>query len=367
MTVDHERSSDPGLEVLSGLAERVLGDAGSRVVWKRTTVDPATSSGRQFEFRANGGWLVVRGSDVTGAALGFHEYLKTVVRRRVCWDTELPLPVSLLPDVQLTCGTARVRDVYYLNFCTFSYTTAFWDWDRWQREIDWMALHGVTMPLAAVGHEAVLARVYRELGLSEHEILEFLGGPGYLPFQFMGCLDGWAGPLPAHWLRERGALGARIIGRQLEYGMTPVLPAFTGHVPGSLAGEDTTERTWWGFSTWLLGPRDPRFNAMTQRVVEVQRELFGTAHLYAADPFIEMAPPSDDPHYLTDLATALIDGLRAGDPDAVWVMQAWTFAYLDYWTDDRIAAFLDAVADDAMLVLDLWGEHSPQWRRFGGF
>ena len=61
---------------------------------------------------------------------------------------------------------------YYLNFCTFSYTTAYWDWDRWQREIDWMALHGVSMPLAAVGHEAVLARVYRELGLSEHEILE---------------------------------------------------------------------------------------------------------------------------------------------------------------------------------------------------
>ena len=95
--------------------------------------------------------------------------------------------------------------------------------------------------------------------------------------------------------------------------------------------------------------------------------MLGTAHLYAADPFIEMMPPDDDPGYLSDVAAALIGGLRAGDPKAVWVMQAWTFDYLDWWTDARIARFLDAIDDDALLMLDLWGEHSPQWRRFGGF
>jgi alpha-N-acetylglucosaminidase len=366
-TADQRQTSDHGLDVLRGLAERVLGDLGGAVVWKRLPANGAAASGRRFEFAADGGSLVVGGSDLLGAALGLHEYLKTVVGRRVCWDTPLPLPVTSLPDVEASSGTARAGVVYYLNFCTFSYTTAYWGWARWEREIDWMALHGVSMPLAAVGHEAVLAQVYRELGLSDDEIVEFLGGPGYLPFQFMGCLDGWAGPLPTHWLHAREALGARIIGRQREYGMTPVLPAFTGHVPQSLAGPDTARRSWSGFSTRLLAPHDPRFTAIAQRVVEVQRELFEAVHLYAADPFIEMSPPSDDARYLADLATALVSGLRAGDPEAVWLMQAWTFSYLDYWTDDRIAAFLDAVPDDAMVLLDLWGEHSPQWRRFDGF
>ena len=363
---DPERTSDHRFGVLRGLADRVLGRAGSRVVWKRLADDP-DSTRRRFEFEARDGWLVVRGSDALAAALGLHDYLKTVLGRRVCWDTVLPLPVSSLPDAEPTSGEARVREVYYLNFCTFSYTTAYWGWERWQREIDWMALHGVTMPLAAVGHESILATVYRELGLSEHEVREFLGGPGYLPFQFMGCLDGWAGPLPATWLAEREELGRRIIAREREYGMTPVLPAFTGHVPASMAGEGTTVRSWWGFPTRLLAPRDQRFMSIGQRVVEVQRERFGAGHLYAADPFIEMRPPSDDPHFLTDLAAAVVGGLRAGDRDAVWVMQAWTFGYMDFWTDDLIASFLDAVPDDAMLVLDLWGEHSPQWRRFGGF
>ena len=363
---DVERTSDPRFGVLSGLADRVLGGAGSRVVWKRLPDDP-DSTRRRFEFEARDGWLVVRGSDALAAALGLHDYLKSVLRRRVCWDTVLPLPVSTLPDARPTAGEARVGEVYYLNFCTFSYTTAYWDWERWQREIDWMALHGVTMPLAAVGHEAILATVYRELGLGENEVREFLGGPGYLPFQFMGCLDGWAGPLPATWLAEREQLGRRIVTREREYGMTPVLPAFTGHVPASMAGDGTTVRSWWGFPTTLLAPGDPRFVSIGKRVVEVQRERFGAGHLYAADPFIEMRPPSDDPSFLTDLAAAVVGGLRAGDPDAVWVMQAWTFGYMDFWTDDLIAAFLDAVPDDAMLVLDLWGEHSPQWRRFAGF
>jgi alpha-N-acetylglucosaminidase len=360
-TAHRQRSSK--LDVLSGLAERVLGHTGARVTWQLLT----PGDERRYEFEADSGRLTVRGSDVVGAALGFHEYLKKVIGRRVCWDTKLPLNITTLPNAEPTAGATRANVVYYLNFCTFSYTTAYWDWDRWQREIDWMAMHGVTMPLAATGHEAVLAHVYRELGLDDEQTLEFLGGPGYLPFQFMGCLDGWAGPLPRRWLHEREILGARIIARQLAYGMTPVLPAFSGHVPPSLARHDTTERSWWGFTTHLLAPQDPRFAAIAQSVVEVQQERFGTAHLYAADPFIEMTPPSDKPDFLVDLATSLLAGLRGGDPQAVWVMQAWTFAYLDYWTDEQIAALLDAVPDDAMLLLDLWGEHSPQWRRTNGF
>lgn len=26
-----------------------------------------------------------------------------------------------------------------------------WDWERWEREIDWMALNGINLPLAFTG------------------------------------------------------------------------------------------------------------------------------------------------------------------------------------------------------------------------
>ncbi len=30
---------------------------------------------------------------------------------------------------------------------------AFWDWERWEKEIDWMILHGINMPLMVIGEE----------------------------------------------------------------------------------------------------------------------------------------------------------------------------------------------------------------------
>lgn len=48
---------------------------------------------------------------------------------------------------------------YYQNVCTFSYSSVWWDWPRWQREIDWMALNGINLPLAFTGQEALWQEV----------------------------------------------------------------------------------------------------------------------------------------------------------------------------------------------------------------
>lgn len=58
---------------------------------------------------------------------------------------------------------------------------AFWDWDRWEKEIDWMALHGINIPLAVTGAEAVWYNVLDKLGYTKTEINEFISGPGFLP------------------------------------------------------------------------------------------------------------------------------------------------------------------------------------------
>jgi hypothetical protein len=40
---------------------------------------------------------------------------------------------------------------YYQNVCTVSYSMAWWDWARWERELDWMALNGINLALAFTG------------------------------------------------------------------------------------------------------------------------------------------------------------------------------------------------------------------------
>jgi alpha-N-acetylglucosaminidase len=48
---------------------------------------------------------------------------------------ELPSP---LPQVaEAVVMNAPVQWRYYLNVCTVSYSSAWWNWTRWEREIDW--------------------------------------------------------------------------------------------------------------------------------------------------------------------------------------------------------------------------------------
>ncbi|MUT98601.1 MAG: hypothetical protein EP145_05380 [Bacteroides uniformis] len=52
---------------------------------------------------------------------------------------------------------------------------------------------------------------------------------------------------------------------------------------------------------------------------------YGTDHLYSADTFNEMIPPSNDSIYLNNIATKIYSSMANIDPEAVWVMQGWMF------------------------------------------
>ncbi|GAA1107305.1 alpha-N-acetylglucosaminidase [Nocardiopsis metallicus] len=360
--------STPGWSAaLSALADRILGPEHRTIVF-REQAGPE----RFFEYRAECGELTVTASDAIAAAVGLHAYLREVCAVTVDWDAHLPLPVAEFSDAPTTRRTAEVDRAYYLNFCTTGYTSPYWGWDEWEREVDWMALHGITTPLTAVGHEAVLRDAYAKLGLSDEQARAFIGGPGYLPWHYMGNLDNFAGPLPASWADSHLELGRRILNRQRELGMTPVLPGFTGHVPPEIArerpGERTRTRSWQKLLTHVLDPADPLYAEIGAQITRSQIELLGTDHLYAIDPFIEMVPVDADISFPGAVADATLEGLVRADPEAVWVLQSWPFSYQrSFWSDERVAAFLDAIPAERLLLLDLFGEREPQWSRFDSF
>ena len=348
------------------LAVRLLGDLGHRVTFTGLDRPRLDRPGRQYVAEASAGHLTVGATDIGSAAVGLHTYLRRHCGLEVSWEEPRPPAPAHLPDAAELAGSARVAETYYLNFCTFGYTTPWWDWTRWEEEIDWMALRGITTPLMLLGHEAVLHRVLTDEGLSEDEVGEFLSGPAYFPWLAMGNLDGHAGPPPSGWIEAHRDLAGRVLTRQRELGMRPVLPAFTGHVPHQLA-PDAHPRTWQGHQTRVLDPQDPRFAHLTAAVVRAQQELWGTDHRYAADPFIEMPPAEDDPGHPGRVAAALHAGLTDADPQAEWFLQTWPFSYDHaFWTPDRVRTFL-ADIPGRVTLLDLWAETQPQWPRFDGF
>jgi len=360
------------------LAKRIMGRVGNAVRFEQI---PADAGKDVFELEGSEGKPVIRGNSALSMAVGLNWYLKYYCHCSVSLNgSQMNLPKPLPAVSQKFRMTAWAQSRYFFNYCTFSYSMSWWDWEQWERLIDWMALNGINQPLAVTGQEAVWQAVCRRFGVADADIEAFLAGPPYLPFSWMGCLDGWGGPLPKSWIPLHIELEKKILARERELGMTPVLQGFTGHTPEALLkkfpGTKAHSIHWIEFDTWMLDPVDPLFQKIGKAWIEEQAKLFGTDHYYAADSFIEMTPPSGDLNYLTNAARAIYKSMADADPKAVWLLQGWTFINQHrFWDTERtnntdqarIKAFLTAVPNERMIVLDLFCEHRPVWKKTEGF
>jgi alpha-N-acetylglucosaminidase len=328
-----------------------------------------------FELESRGKKIVLRGNNGTSVAAALYHYLTDYCHCQITWNgTNLQLPADLpvVPGKVHKATPYTYR--YYLNYCTFNYSMSWWNWDRWQKEIDWMALHGINMPLAITGEAYTWYEVYKEMGFTNEELKNFFCGPSYFAWFWMGNLDAWGGPLPLSWMQSHKVLQQKILQRERELGMKPVLPAFTGHVPPAFKKRYPNAKlkaTNWtnGFAdTYILDSEDPLFAAIGKRFLQTQTKLFGTDHLYSADTFNENEPPSDDPAFLSALSARIYEGMKQADTAATWVMQGWLF-YSDrkFWKAPQIEALLKAVPDNKMILLDLAAEIEPVWKRTAAF
>eukprot|EP01061_Rhynchopus_euleeides_P037999 TRINITY_DN6534_c0_g1_i1.p1 TRINITY_DN6534_c0_g1~~TRINITY_DN6534_c0_g1_i1.p1 ORF type:complete len:676 (+),score=228.04 TRINITY_DN6534_c0_g1_i1:158-2029(+) len=252
---------------------------------------------------------------------------------------------------------------------------AWWGWDRWEREIDWLALRGVNLPLAFVGQEYVWKKLYSGLGLTDEEIWAHFSGGAFLAWQRMGNIEGLGGPLTDSFLAARHSLQVRILRRMSEFGMSPILPAFAGHVPLGLRrvfpnASYTTSERWNGLEeTTLLQPDDPLFGEIAQGFIEAQRDAYGKlSHYYNGDTFNEMSPESAESDYLRRSGEAMVEGIKAGDPHGKWVVQGWTFT-LEWWRSRPRAVedYLSGAPNADLLVLDLFSESRPLFPSNGGY
>lgn len=340
-------------------------------------VDTAPAGGDWYRVEARGGTVQVSGTSGVALCRGTYDYVKTKLHGLVQWEGTRYDSPARLPDWSSGVVSTPHKYRHYFNVCTFGYTTAFWDWNRWRREIDWMALHGINMPLAMNGQEAVWQRVWRSEGLSDDQIRTFFGGPAYLPWHRMGNIDAHAGPLPQSWIDGQAELQRQILEAERALGMRPVVPAFSGFIPTDYARANPELKTifssgWAGFEpTVLLDPTEPKFREIGEKFVREYRAMFGSDHLYLADVFNEMTPqlePGHDLEQLEKMGAAVYDAIRAGDEGAVWVMQGWLFLNeAHFWTEPRIAAFLGGVPSDRMVLLDLADDIAEIWRKSEAF
>jgi alpha-N-acetylglucosaminidase len=322
-----------------------------------------------FELDQQGKKVVIRGNTWVNVASGLNWYLKYYAGIHLSWNqmqAKLPavMPAVTKKERHETDLTLR----YDFNYCTFSYSMAFWDWARWEKEIDWMALHGINLPLAIVGEECVWRNMLLKLGYSEEEVGKFIAGPAFLAWWEMNNLEGWGGPLPLSWYDRQEKLQKQILARMKQLGMHPVLPGYCGMVPHDAKeklGLNVADAGLWnGFQRPAnLLPTDERFSEIATLYYNELTKLFGKADYYSMDPFHES---NDDPSIdYAKAGEAMMQAMKRVNPKAVWVIQGWT--------ENPREAMVDGMKTGDLLVLDLFSECRPMfgipsiWKREEGY
>ncbi|GAA3116427.1 alpha-N-acetylglucosaminidase [Nonomuraea salmonea] len=320
--------------------------------------------GDRFEVRAGEeGRTVLAGTGPVAVLSGFAHYLRHVARGTVSrWGDHLPEHAPPPAEPLAAASPYRYRVAY--NLTVAGYTTPFYDWDDWQRELDLLAASGVNAAHLTLGQEAVWLAAFAEFGYTESELLAWIVPPSHQPWQWLNNIHSFGGGTTRGLVERRAELAVLVLARMRELGITPILPGFSGTVPGGFAernpGAVVVPQGRWFMD--VAGPARPDWlDTSTPHYAQVaaafyrhQRERFGESGTWAVDLLHEGGKTGGTS--LADAACGVERAMRAADPGYLWVVQAWA-------GNPREELF-EVCDRQRMLVLDLTGD---TWRRAGGF
>lgn len=351
----------------------------------------STHAGNPFYwYHVKNGKVNVTGNTPVSLCHGLYDYLKTSGQGMFTWSGKIVPGKDIAKNVPSKYVQSPYRYHYYFNVVTNGYTTPYWDWERWEQELDWMALHGMDMLMINGAYESIIARVYKKIGLSDEDIRSFFTGPAFNPWNRMGNITKWDGPAPHSYHIKQIDLTHRILNRMRALGIEPIAQSFAGFVPKEIKKiyprAKLKELYWEGFEqqyrAHILLPDNDLYRKIGSMFITEWEKEFGKASYYIADSFNEMEVPANGSveNALADYGATTYETMKAANPGAVWVLQGWTFPYYKdkdgelFWTKNRLKAFLSKIPDDKILILDLGNEYNllewninPSWKTYDGF
>lgn len=275
------------------------------------------------------GKIILISNSGLGLASAFNCYLKEVCNCHVSrFGNQVNLPHNL-PQVNGKIDRkTNCKYRYAYNYCTHSYSMAFWTKEDWQKEIDFLALNGVNLVLDILGMEEVYRRFLTKLGYRHREIKNFLVGPAYYAWFYMSNICGIGGPIHDDFFYEKCEMARQNHRRMQVLGMNVVLQAYTGIVPRDIQKKDRDvpvieQGKWKGIERPLIvNPDSVSYIKYAKLFYECQKEVFGDiTHFYAGDICHEGGKLGKK---AKDAYTNVMESMLQFDKDAMWVLQCWS-------------------------------------------
>ena len=363
---NQEVTAEDTIEEVKGIVSRNVGEA--YVDWFRFELGEEAADGYDYyEIEDADGKIKITGNDGVSLAAGLNYYLKYFCNVSI---TQVGSQIKM-PSQAVSVGTkihkeCKVPLRYAYNYCTMSYSMAFWGEDEWRKELDWLALNGVNLVLDITGQEEVWREFLSELGYDHASIKDYIAGPAYYAWAYMANLSGYGGPVHDSWFTTRTELARKnqLIMRRL--GMQPILQGYSGMVPVDVAevaqgeyaltsNDVIAQGTWCSFQRpYMLRTNSDAYDKYAKLFYECQENVFGdVTDYYATDPFHEGGNTGN--MNTSDVSSSVLDSMIAFDADAVWVIQAWQ--------GNPSAGLVNGLngRKEHALILDLYAEKTPHW------
>jgi len=368
--------ADSQKEAALGVISRIVGSENAKSVV--VEIKPSSNANPSYEYFAKGGRVYINGSDPVAVCRGFYDYLRSVHIGMVGWRGAVLRIPEKWPDAPTTKVTSPFRFNQMYNIVTAGYSFPYWDWQRWEHELDWLALHGYNMIMAPLATEAISERVWLKLGLSQADIDAYTCGPAHSPWHRMGNICGTDGPLPPEWHEDQVALQHKVLKRMRELGIEPIVQSFAGFVPHAtkhIYPDETYFQSHWngGFrnnrAPIYLMPESKLFAEIFRMYIDEWQKEFGEGRYFLIDTFNEIKKlPSKEgmttEEVMAEYGRNLSKQLTQVVPDGVWVLQGWIFGYQrKMWMPGIVKALFSGVPDDKLLILDM----IAQWNNFLGY
>lgn len=354
-------TADDTLNEVYGIVERRLGK--NYTDWFIFELGE-NSSHDYYEIFSAGEKIKIIGNSGVALAAGLNFYLKYYCKVNICQvgdNAKMPeKPIRVAAKIRKETK-AKVRYAY--NYCTFSYTMAFWGEKEWRDELDWLALNGVNLVLDITAQEEVWRRFLTKLGYTHSEILKFIAGPAYYAWAYMANISGLGGPVHDSWFETRTELARKnqLIMRKL--GMHPVLQGYSGMLPNDISehikGIDIIKQGEWGslYRPDMLRTTSADFHRFAEIFYKAQKEVLGgSSHYYSTDPFHEGGNTGDMKP--AEVSANVLSAMLKADRDAVWIVQSWQ--------GNPTSEFLSGLeipenGKAHALILDLYAEKTPNY------
>ena len=163
------------IEEVYGIIERKLGEAYKSWFTLELASHPNAKECDYYELSNTKGRILVRANSGVCLATGINYYLKqycNVHISQVGIQNKMPEQIVFLDKPIRRETKAKVRYAY--NYCTFSYSMAFFGEKEWREELDWLALNGVNLVLDITAQEEVFRRFLGKIGYSYEEIKKYI-------------------------------------------------------------------------------------------------------------------------------------------------------------------------------------------------